>query len=265
MIKGYSLRLALLLAPSLCRAEAAAPGRWSPDEGIRYAAEVARTTHSYTVQSFLGPLVTPIPPELADFLLDHPDLSASIVRGHKIAPYRIEMRGPSQSWVDDGAGTRGIVTLVDKSAERRSYLADGTYQTKMFPLIHATAAILMEFQRVERPGCLPAVRTEFDVYVDLRNPLLSGIVKTLRPFLRKTVARKFSKAFMAAHEAAKLMARDPDGMTREILAFEGLSTADREAAKTMLAHAKDQPAACREVPDAAPEVKIRRRPIVLEK
>ncbi|MBI3549189.1 MAG: hypothetical protein HY078_09135 [Elusimicrobia bacterium] len=243
--------LAVLGAPSLslcvcvcALAEATAPGAWPPAEAARFAEEVDRIVKNHTVRSSIPPVVTPIAPSLADFLLDHPDLSSAVVRKHRIAPYRIEMRGPSQSDVDDGAGISGLVTLAEKRPDRRVYLAEGVYANRVFPGVRAAAAIIMKTKPVERPGCPPGIRTEFDVYVTVRNPLLSSVVKALRPFLRKTISRKFSKAILVAHNTAMLLAKDPEGMTKELLAYPQLSAEARAVAQRELGRLKDLPASC---------------------
>lgn len=215
------LGAALLAALSL-PARAQAPDAQAPQEASALAVE-----RRCTVRSRLGPVVTPLPLELANFLLDHPDVSAAIVRAHKIAPYTITMRGPRRSWADDGEGTRGLITLVRRGERDRLYYGDGTHESSVFPSIRAEAAIAMTLKPLARPGCPDAVETSFDVYVRLKNPVLSGLVKTLRAFVGKTVVRKFGKAFLVADKVGRLMAERPDELSAEVSSLPGLSGEDR--------------------------------------
>ncbi len=205
---------------------AAALGAPALAQGPTQAA-VDRVLGGYTVRSRLGPVVTPLPPDVAEFLLDHPDLSADLVRAHKLAPYRIEMRGPDQSWADDGEGTKGTITLVRRSSAERLYYGDGTHDAALLPTIRATAVIVMGVKPLPREGCAGSVETSFEVYVRLKNPVLAGVVKTLRPLLSRTIVRKFGKAFLVADQVGRLMARDPDRLAAEAAESPRLSAAER--------------------------------------
>jgi hypothetical protein len=209
-----------------------------------YRALIAHTTAAYTVRSTVGPLETPLSPSWADFLLDHPDLAASLVRRYNIAPYVITMRGPRQSYADDGDGTKGLVTMVEHEGERRLYYGEGTHDSRLFPTIRAAAVIQMDVSPVAPEGCPRRVRSSFTVFVKLRNPLLSGMVKVLRPFVRDTIIRKFTRAFLVAHHVGRLLAEKPKEVSADILAYEGLSAEDREQARALIASLEPQPAAC---------------------
>lgn len=209
-----------------------------------YRALIARTTSSYTVRSTVGPLDTPLSPAWADFLLDHPDLSAFLVRKYGIAPYMITMRGPNQSWADDGDGTKGLITLVEHSGRTRLYYGEGTHDSALFPTIRASAVIVMTVEPVQPPGCPERIRSSFAVYVKLRSRFLSGMVKLLRPFVRDTVIRKFTKAFLVAHHVGRLLAEQPHSVAADILAYPNLAERDRETVRALLDELQPQPRSC---------------------
>ncbi len=206
-------------------------------------AKIARVMAAPTVSSRVGPLETPLPIDLAEFLLDHPDLSAFIVRSHHIAPYVITMLGPRRSSADDGDGTSGIIDLASRTERRRVYYGEGVHRSRIFPPIRADAVIVMELEPARRAGCGPRIRSSFDVYVKLRNPILSGMVKALRVFVRATIIRKFSKAFLVADQVGRLLARDPQSVRRDVAAFP-LSDVDRRRALRLIDALAPQPAAC---------------------
>ena len=227
---------------------AAGPGFSAADDAeepftpVEYAAAVRSTVSGFTVQAVLGPEETPLPLELSNFLLDHPDLSAFIVNRRRIAPYRIEMLGPRRSFADDGEGTRGVVNLISETDRHRLYYGEGIHRSSLFPDIRAAAVISMDLSEATGRGAGARTITTFHVWVRMKNRFVSGVVKTLRPFLQGAVVRKFSKAFTVADSVGRLMARDPDGVVEDVRAFPGLFAEDRAALLGMIARLKRSPA-----------------------
>lgn len=214
-------------------------------EGLEGHADAAKqTVERRTVSGSVGPIETPLTLEAAAFLLDHPDLSAWLVRRRKIAPYVIEMRGPGRSWADDGDGTTGFIDLVYRRPERRVYYTEGTHVSALFPDIRASAVIVMDISPVAREGCRGHVVTSFDVYVKLRSGFLSAMVKTLRPFIRGLIVRKFTRAFSVADQVGVLLAKDPEGIGREMLSFPGWSAEERASAQALLNPLTPEPESC---------------------
>jgi hypothetical protein len=235
---------ARLAAAFLAIAAAAAPAPSAQDEDARVRAGIEAALRYPTIHSSLGPLETPLPLDVADFLLDHPDASAWLVRKRRLAPYRITMIGPNRSLADDGAGARGDITLAERGTGRRVYYGEGTYRTRIFPTVHAGAVITMLIEPVRRPGCRESVRTTFAVDVRLRNWALAGLVKALRPFLRDTVIRKFSKAFLVAHQIGELIDQDPAGVFAELASCPLLREPDRAALRALEAGIRGGPPSC---------------------
>lgn len=206
-----------------------------PFTPAEYAAAVQSTVSGRTVSAVLGPAETPLPLEVSNFLLDHPDMSAFIVNRRKIAPYRIEMLGPRRSSADDGEGTRGVVNLIDRTDVHRLYYGEGIHHSRLFPDIRASAVIAMDLSETTGPDRRRRTTTTFHVWVRIKNRFVSGLIKTLRPFVQGTVVRKFSKAFYVADSVGRLMARDPDGIAADVRAYPGLFVEDRAALLEMIA------------------------------
>lgn len=221
------------------------PSTAEPFTPGEFTAAVRETVEGRTVHATVGPAQTPLPLELSDYLLDHPDLSAFIVARRKIAPYRIVMQGPRRTLADDGEGTVGVVSLLTATPERRLYYGEGVHHSYLFPDIHATAVIIMELK--ERLGAdgRPETVTTFDVFVRMRSRFVAGLIKTLRPFLQKTVVGKFSKAFFVADKVGRLIARDPDGVLADADAFPVLFDEDRAALRRMVGQLKPASPAAR--------------------
>lgn len=230
-----------VLAAALARAQAPArPATQEPD----YAALVAQTTGACTVRSTVGPVDTPLSPAWTDFLMDHPALSSVLVRKYRIAPYRITELAPGRYLTDDGDGARGVVTLVEHTGGTRVYYGEGTQESALFRSIGATAVIVMSVEPVTPAGCPEAVRSSFVVYVKLRSRVLAGMVKALRPFLRRTITRKFSRAFLVAHDIGGRLAAQPERVGADILECPQLPEAERAAARSLLASLRPEPPAC---------------------
>src|SRR6185436_4977944 len=180
-----------------------------------YAAKAEETRRSPSIVSSLGPVDTPLPLDLANFLLDHPDIAAYVVHRHRIAPYRITMKSPTESFADDGAGTKGTIALLKRDERERTYFGDGVHDRKHLPPIHAMAVVVMKVAEPNTADCRPFVRSSFKVYVKLRSKVLSAAAKAVRIFVRKKVAQIFTKAFLAANKVGQLIAQDPDGLMKE--------------------------------------------------
>jgi hypothetical protein len=236
------IAILLLMMPAL--ALAAAPGVLSYERLGAYAEPMRRAVERPTVHQRVGPIDTPLSLEMSGFLLDHPDMSAWLVRRHKIAPYVIEMRGPGRSWADDGDGTTGFIDLVENRPDRRAYYTEGTHVSALFPKIRASAVILMDISAANKPGCDEQVTSSFDVYVRMRNPFVSGMVKTLRPFIKGVLIRKFTRAFSVARQVGVLLAEDPAGVRSEILSYPGFAPEERETAAGLLAALEPAAPAC---------------------
>ncbi|MBI3297053.1 MAG: hypothetical protein HYZ75_02740 [Elusimicrobia bacterium] len=206
--------------------------------------EANRTMKGATVHELVGPIESPLSLEVTDFLLDHPDLAAWFVRRRKIAPYVIEMETPTRSRADDGEGTSGFIELVDRQPGRRSYYTEGTHVSRIFPDIRASAVVIMTIDPVQKPGCRQHVVSSFDVYVRMRSGFVSAMVRVLKPFIKGTLVRKFTKAFSVAAKIGVLLARQPEAARKELLSYPGLSAEDKERLKTLLSSVEPEDAAC---------------------
>lgn len=213
----------------------------APETPADFAADVARTMSDCTVRARVGPARTPLPRALSNFLLDHPDLSAFIVNRRKLAPYRIEMTGPRQSLADDGDGTQGVVNLVHREERHRLYYGEGVHHSLLFPPIHADAVIVMDLADDADEAGRPQTVTTFEVYVRLRSRFLSGVVKTLRPFIQKTVLGKFTKVLLVADQVGELMAKAPADVENDARDFPRLRADERAELLAMISGLKSSP------------------------
>ena len=223
------------IPPALEPSSAAAAG---------YERSAEQTRRAPSIVSPLGPVDTPLPLDLANFLLDHPDIAAFVVHRHRIAPYRITMKSATESLADDGEGTKGVIVLLKRAEHERTYFGDGVHESKVFPPIHATALVVMRVAEPNTADCRPSVRSSFKVYVKLRSRVLSAAAKTVRVFVRKKVGQIFSKAFLAADKVGQLIAEDPDGISKEIASYPSISAQDRAQFLELIERFKRGRASC---------------------
>jgi len=209
-----------------------------------YSAKAEETRRTPSIVSPLGPVDTPLPLDLANFLLDHPDIAAYVVHRHRIAPYRVTMKSPTESYADDGAGTKGIIALLKRDERERTYFGDGVHDSKHLPPIHATAVVVMKIDEPNTADCRPSVRSSFKVYVKLRSKVLSAAAKTVRVFVRKKVAQIFAKAFLAADKVGQLIAQDPEGLMKEIGDYPSIGEKDRAEFVRLMERFKRGRASC---------------------
>ena len=219
--------LSLILILSAAASPALAADQSADAAKQEYDRLAADTRRSPSIVSPLGPVDTPLPLDLANFLLDHPDIAAFVVHRHRIAPYRVVMKSATESFADDGAGTKGTIVLLQRSERERTYFGDGVHESKHFPRIHATAVVVMRVAEPNTADCRPFVRSNFTVYVKLRSKVLSNVAKAVRVFVRQKVAQIFARAFLAADKVGQLIAEDPEGIAREIEDYPTISAPDK--------------------------------------
>ena len=212
--------------------EAAVIDPFTPAE---FASAIRQTKEGFTVRAVVGPALTPLPLALSNFLLDHPDLAAFIINRRGIAPYRIAMQGPRRSLADDGDGTIGLINLISRTETRRVYYGEGEHRSYFFPTIVASAVIVMDLREETGPDGRARTVSTFEVFVRMRSRFVAGVVKTLRPFLQKTIVGKFSKAFFVADAVGHAMANDPAAVASDIREFPPVFAEDRAALLEMIA------------------------------
>jgi len=191
------------------------------------AAAVAQTRERHTVRSSVGPTDIPLSLELSNFLMDHPDFTASIVNKRKIAPYTVTMRGPRSFWADDGYGTQGLITLMEHKENYRLYYGEGSHKGRLFPLLRAAGVIVMKMEAQTGKDCRPSTKASFSVFVHVKNRFVAGVLTLLRPFLQKTIDGKFRKAFSAAERIGRLLEKDPQTLNEDVRASRLLSSKER--------------------------------------
>lgn len=195
---------------------------------------LASVVNDYSTHRVLPPVLTPIQKGIYDFLLDHPVLTALIVRNLALADYRVSRAGPDKWNADDGQGAKGLITPLYHDPTRRVYHIKGTHRGRFFPLITGEAIVMLNYHAKAGADGREHVETRIIVYSKLDNPVLAKLVRVFQPILRRVVNDKLTHAFIIVHTLGELMASDPDQVYRQVELTPEVDPADVEALRAKL-------------------------------
>lgn len=200
-----------------------------PDTRCRLGAVV---NHATTVGA-VGPLRTSIPPSLYEFLLDRPVLIAAL--GHRLGlgHYQFTAKGPDQFWGDDGEGTQGLLSLVQRTGSSRIYHIDGYHEGHVFPMVKARAVVFVNVLPVTASDGSVSVDTSLRAYTRLNDPVLSGLLWMLRPLISETVTQKLAQAFEVTTQVGNALAADFRRILQDLAA---LPFSDRQEQHAFIEH-----------------------------
>lgn len=187
---------------------------------------IGAVINDYTTSGQVGPIQTPVTPQLYEYLLDRPPLIAALTDRLGLGAYQFTERGPNQYWVNDGEGTQGLLTLVLQDSAHRIYHIDGFHEGQVFPMVRAKAAVFMHLTPVTSRDGYPAVQTSLMAYTRLDDSILAGLVRILRPLIGEAVTRKLSHGFEVTNQLGMAIAQDRDRVIQYASLVSWLSTAE---------------------------------------
>ena len=200
-----------------CTVPAEQGGALFPVEKLdaRARCRIGAVVHGYTTAGLIGPVQSPVTPELYEYLLDRPPLIASLTDRLDLGSYQFTVRGPNQYWVNDGEGTQGLLTLVYQDSTHRIYHIDGFHEGQIFPMVRAKAAAFMHITPVTTPDGYSVVETSLMAYTKLDDSILAGLVRILRPLIGEAVTRKLSRGFDVTNQLGAAIAQDRDRVAQQ--------------------------------------------------
>jgi hypothetical protein len=198
---------------------------------------------NYTTSGLIGPVLSPVTPELYAYLLDRPPLIASLTERLGLGAYEFHARGLNQYWVNDGEGTQGLLTLVFQDPTHRIYHIDGFHEGRIFPMVRAKAAVFMHITPVTTPEGYSVVQTSLMAYTKLDDSILAGLVRVLRPLIGEAVTRKLSHGFDVTNQLGAAIAQDRDRVVQQASLVPWLSTAELQTLIGWLQTIPQRPAA----------------------
>lgn len=188
--------------------------------------QIGAVINGHTTAGLIGPVQTPVTPQLYEYLLDRPLLIAALTERLGLGAYRFTARDLNQYWVNDVEGTQGLLTLVYQDPTHRIYHIDGYHEGQIFPMIRAKAAVFMTILPVTTAEGLPAVQTSLMAYTRLDASLLAGLVRLLRPLVGEAVTRKLSRGFDVTNQLGTAIAQDRERVAQQASLIPWLSTTE---------------------------------------
>ncbi len=189
---------------------------------------------SPTTSGLIGPIRTPVPQTLYEYLLDHPSLIAALVQKLGLGNYQFVHRGPNQFWGNDGDGTQGLLSLLQREGTTRIYHIDGYHEGHIFPMVRAKAVVFLKIAPTASPAGHPAVDTSLIAYTKLNDPVLSGLVWMLRPLVGEAVTRKLARGFDVTNQLGAAIAQNPDRIIQELPALQTIDPQEQRAFTALL-------------------------------
>lgn len=188
--------------------------------------KIGTVINGYTTTGLIGPVQTPVTPQLYEYLLDRPPLIASLTERLGLGTYQFTARELNQYWVNDGEGTQGLLTLVYQDSAHRIYHIDGYHEGQVFPMVRAKAVVFMNILPATTNDGLPAVQTSLIAYTRLDGTLLAGLVRILQPLVGEAVTRKLSRGFEVTNQLGAFIAQDRDRVAQQASLVPWLSVVD---------------------------------------
>ncbi len=194
--------------------------------GVSTRCQLGAVINGYTTTGLIGPVQTPVTPQLYEYLLDRPPLIAALTERLGLGAYQFTAREPNQFWVNDVEGTQGLLSLVYQDSVHRIYHIDGYHEGQVFPMVRAKAVVFMNILPVTTTDGQPAVQTSLVAYTRLDATLLAGLVRILRPLIGEAVTRKLSRGFEVTNQLGTAIAQDRDRVVQQASLVPWLSMAE---------------------------------------
>jgi hypothetical protein len=174
---------------------------------------------------FLGTLRT------IEWLLDRPPLAAALAR-HLHPPlegYHVTDTGDGMYTVDDQGALRGEFRLVARGLDRRVYLVEGQFRSLAHIMSLSGSMVFTLEYREQRQGNDPYVEITPQLFVRLNNVAAHAILKVLAPLIHGIIDRRVANLTAAAGAVGQRLAKDPDGLYREMRTWPDVRPEEVEA------------------------------------
>lgn len=155
---------------------------------------------------------------ITDWLLDRPDLAATLAR-HLYPPlerYHVVVRDDGSFDVNDLGALRGNFRLVAHQGTRRVYVCQGQFRSLAYLLSLSGNMVFTLEYREARHDAAPTVEVAPQLYVRLDNLLAHGTLKLISPLLHGVIDRRFANLTAATQIVGERVTLDPEGLYREM-------------------------------------------------
>jgi hypothetical protein len=164
-------------------------------------------------------------PPVHRFLLDRPDVGATLARVLRIGTYTVTGTGKDRFHASDPEGLEGDLEILYRDEAHRVYLGEGIAKGRVLTL-RGKALVIHEFQYRTADQGQPWVATQLTIYGKIENPLLALFLQIFSPLVGGLVDAKISKAQGVVRQVSELMVQDPEGCYAQIEASDQLTRDD---------------------------------------
>jgi len=145
------------------------------------------------------------------YFLDHPDFAAAVARALGVAQYRVQAQPDGRYWGDDARGAKGVIEVVYADSRKRVVHAQGTYDTKWLPTIHARIVLVHEFEHRVGSDGRSYVTNDVTGYLRVDNRFLDALARLVGPIVVGAVDRKVARTCGIAAKVSEQAYDDPAG------------------------------------------------------
>ena len=177
-----------------------------------------KVVEEYTLARNLQPVRFHGTTRVADWLLDRPDLAATLAR-HLYPPlerYHVTVREDGSFDVNDLGALRGSFRLVARDGTRRVYFCRGQFRSLAYLLNLSGNMVFTLDYRESGHAADPTLEVVPQLYVRLDNMLAHGTLKLISPLLHGVIDRRFTNLTAATQIVGERVTRDAEGLYREM-------------------------------------------------
>jgi hypothetical protein len=179
-------------------------------------------------------------PAVHQFLLDRPDVGATLARILKIGTYTVTGTGKDRFHASDPEGLEGEMEILYRDGAHRVYFAEGTAKGRLLS-VRGKALVLHQFQYRTTAQGQPWVATQLTIYGKIENPFLALFLQIFSPLIGGLVDAKISKAQGVVRQVSELMVQDPQGTYARIAASDQLTRDDLTTLRELMALSEPLP------------------------
>jgi hypothetical protein len=232
----------LIVAAALAPADAAEPFPLPLEdfgEGAREKAQ--RLLNDYTLKRSPRLDHPILNSSVHQFLLDRPDVGASLARILKIGTYTVTATGKDRFHARDPEGLDGEMEILYRDGAHRVYYAAGTVKRGVLT-VRGKALVVHQFHYRTADQEQPWVATQLTIYGKIENRVLALFLQIFSPLIGGLVDARISKAQGVVRQVSELMVRDPQGTYAQIAASDQLTHDDLTTLRELMALSVDFPA-----------------------
>ena len=150
-------------------------------------------------------------PRVLDYFLDHPDVAVGIWRTLGVSNVQLVQTGPGRYQADDGAGSRGDVTVVYRDQVQQVIFCDGVFLNPMNKKpIQARAVIHFRHRGERSRDGRKFSRHDATMFVSLPSNGVEAVARAISPVSNKLADRNFQEVSLFVRMMSVAMTEQPD-------------------------------------------------------